>query len=360
MSTSSIVRVTAVSVAARRSLGEGRARTVARGASARGTMSRRHSAGKGTLLCCGLLLCSLLVLTVGVAAAPRELNGFVLDPVGIPVREILKGGPERDGIPALDHPKSAGAQYDWPDDEWVIGVSSGGETRAYPISILLWHELVNDTLGGRPLLISYCPLCGTALVFDRRVGEGMVARSFGVSGLLYRSDLLMYDRETESLWSQIGAEAITGPSRGERLTLVRSRMTTWARWRALHPETQVLTRDTGHRREYGTSPYAGYKESEKLMFPATFDRRYHPKMPTLGLRIPNGAARAYPAIEVIRAGGGVEERFAGFAVRVVYDEQTRLFEVSAPEPVEVVQGYWFAWAAFHPDTSVMKGSEPED
>ena len=128
----------------------------------------------------------------------------------MPVEEILAGGPPRDGIPALDEPKfvSAAASV-WEDDEHVVGVSVGGESRAYPLAILVWHELVNDSLGGEPILVSYCPLCGTAMVFDRRVGGR--ERRFGVSGLLYLSDLLLYDRASESLWSQISATAVTGP-----------------------------------------------------------------------------------------------------------------------------------------------------
>jgi len=306
------------------------------------------------------LLCACLALlgaAASAAAAPRELNGFALEPADIPVREILPGGPARDGIPALDHPEHADASYDLGDGELVMGVAWKGEARAYPLAILTWHELVNDTLGGRPILVSYCPLCGTGLVFDRRVGEGGPARSFGVSGLLYRSDLLMYDRETESLWSQVSAHAVTGISRGARLVLVRARTVPWSRWRTLHPETTVVTRNTGHRRDYGTSPYGDYAENEKLLFPVPRDRRYHPKMPTLGLRTAEGSARAYPAIEVVRAGGAIEERFAGHAVRVGYDDAAKTFAVAAPDAVEVVEGYWFAWAAFHPDTSVATAPE---
>ena len=303
-------------------------------------------------------LALLLTLTLREAegASPR-LNGFALEPSSIPVREILAGGPPRDGIPALDHPSHAGADYVWGDDERVVGVEWNGEARAYPLAILVWHELVNDTLGGRPILVSYCPLCGTALVFDRRLDARREPRRFGVSGLLYRSDMLMYDDETGSLWSQISAEAVTGPSLGRRLELLRAPTLRWADWRARHPDTSVLTRNTGHARRYGTSPYGDYAESSELMFPVPRDRRYHPKMPTLGLRAPGGAARAYPAAEVAKAGGRIEESFAGHPVRVAWDENRGVFEVIAPESLEVVEGYWFAWAAFHPDTSVAKADD---
>ena len=286
----------------------------------------------------------------GWAAEPTR-NGFLLEPRSVPANEILAGGPPRDGIPALDHPATRTvAQADWSGDELVVGVVAGGEARAYPVAILGWHELVNDTLGGQPILVSFCPLCGTGLVFDRRVAGK--TRSFGVSGLLYRSDLLMYDRDSQSLWSQISAEAVTGSLLGQRLRLLRARMVEWDAWRSEHPGTTILSRATGHPRDYGRSPYQGYAHSEELMFPVTYDRRYHPKMPTLGLRVPGEGARAYPASELVIGGGSVTERFLGRPVRVTYDSDRQIFEVEAPAEVEVIEGFWFAWAAFHPRTSV--------
>ncbi len=297
----------------------------------------------------GILL--TVLLHVAPSAAEPVRNGFVLEPASIPASEILAGGPPRDGIPALDRPTTlTAAQADWSDDELVLGVVVAGQARAYPVAILNWHELVNDTLGGEPILVSFCPLCGTGMVFDRRVGGEV--RTFGVSGLLYRSDLLMYDRGTESLWSQISAEAVAGPLLGQRLRLLRARMDQWGHWRRDHPETTVLSHETGHRRDYDRSPYGGYAESRKLIFPAPVDRRYHPKMPTLGLRVPGEGSRAYPASELARTGGSVEERFLGRGVRVSYDPDRQVFAVEAPPEVEVIEGFWFAWAAFHPETSV--------
>jgi hypothetical protein len=255
-------------------------------------------------------------------------------------------------------PRSRTNGFSVEPSERVIGVSSNGQARAYPVSLLVWHELVNDTLGGRPLLVSYCPLCGTGIVFDRRVDDAP-PRRFGVSGLLYRSDLLMYDHESESLWSQISARALSGPARGMRLRLIRSVMTTWGQWREAHPETTVLTRDTGYARRYGHSPYGSYPKSRELIFPVPFARRYHPKMPTLGLRLADGTARAYPSEELEAAGGVMEERFGGHAVRVAWDSDSETFAVDAPEPVEVIEGYWFAWSTFHPDTSVATSGKAE-
>lgn len=291
-----------------------------------------------------------LSLSAG-AASPRELNGFDLRGALIPAEEILRGGPLRDGIPALDFPPALpAAESPWSDDDMVVGVVIGGTARAYPIGLLVWHELVNDQIGGIPILVSYCPLCGTALVFDRRVGGS--ERRFGVSGLLYRSDLLMFDRETESLWSQISAEAVTGPAVKRRLTLVRSRVQPWGDWKGAHPSTTVLSKQTGHRRAYGRSPYGDYATSSRLLFPVAVDSRYHPKTRTLGLRLSDGTARAYPVDEVRKAGGRVEDRFAGHPVVVRLDPTSQSFAVEVPEAVEVIEGFWFAWAAFHPDSSV--------
>jgi hypothetical protein len=239
----------------------------------------------------------------------------------------------------------------------VIGVQIAGEARAYPLAILNWHELVNDSLGGKSILVSYCPLCGTGMVFDREVAGA--TRRFGVSGLLYRSDLLMFDRESESLWSQIAAVAVAGPASGERLQLLRSRQQSWRRWREAHPQTSILSPATGHVRNYARSPYGDYHENDRLLFPVRADPRYKPKAPTLGLRLIDGRARAYPAPEVIAAGGVVREVFAGFAIEVRYAADRGEFEVSAPDPVAVIEGYWFAWLAFHPDSSVFVAT-PDD
>ena len=297
------------------------------------------------------ILVAVLVLAPSAGAEPVR-NGFDLAGASVPEEQILAGGPPRDGIPALDHPTHmAAATSAWPDEEIVLGVARDGEARAYPVAILNWHELVNDTLGGDPILVSYCPLCGTGLAFDRRVGGK--TRSFGVSGLLFRSDLLMFDRESESLWSQISAEALSGPQRGERLRLVRARMMEWSAWKRAHPDTTILSPATSHRRDYRRSPYEGYATSTETYFPVKLDPRYHPKMPTLGLRIAGRSARGYPASELVQAGGTVKERFLGHTVRVSYDGDRQVFDVEAPTEVEVIEGYWFAWAAFHPSATLF-------
>ena len=310
-----------------------------------------------------LFLVSVTLLTLPAQAASDRPNGFSLHPSSISREEILSGGPPKDGIPALDHPPTLSAQAaDLDDDAWVIGIESGGEARAYPIQILVWHELVNDTVGGRPILVSYCPLCGTGIVFDRRVRTTPDRESsqlgdadrFGVSGLLYQSDMLIYDQASESLWSQISARAVTGKRMGQQLTLLRSTQQRWGDWRAAYPETKVLSPDTGYRRSYSRSLYGNYANSGNLLFPAYQDRRYHPKMRTVGIRLANGRARAYPAVELERHGSTLIEDFEGYRIRISYDVDRKQFDVAAPSSVEVVEAYWFAWVAFHRSTTVFR------
>jgi hypothetical protein len=292
------------------------------------------------------------------AASALATNGFDLSGSAVPREEIVPGGPRRDDIPALDEPKALPAKdTPWRDDEPVLGVALGGAARAYPVAILNWHEVVNDRVGGKAILVTYCPLCGTGLVFAREI-DGRVRR-FGVSGLLYRSATLLFDRETESLWSQIGARAITGRAKGARLRVLRSDLTRLGEWKKRHPDTTVLSIETGHRRPYEQSPYGDYAVSPEVRLPGAVDERYHPKMPTLGLRLEGGPARAYPAGEIVDAGGRVEERFGGHAVAVAYDPDLQVFAVQAPPEVEVIEGYWFAWAAFHPETSVYTAPAPK-
>ena len=313
------------------------------------------AAGLAALFLCGAAATAAAEGAAARVPSPALRNGFVLSPASIPTEEILSGGPARDGIPALVDPKVVPAgEAPWRDDQIVMGVSRNGESRAYPIALLNWHELVNDKLGGEPILVSYCPLCGTGLVFDRNVGGEV--RTFGVSGLLYQSDLLLYDRESESLWSQVLSTAVTGSAQGTRLRLLRSSQLRWGDWKERHPETTVLSLDTGHSRDYARSPYADYAHSERIYFPVPLDRRYHPKMPTLGVRRVGGSARAYPAVEVVNAGGRVEDRLDGRRVVVSYDPESQVFDAEAPPELEVIEAYWFAWAAFHPETSVFSAA----
>ncbi|MEE4378821.1 MAG: DUF3179 domain-containing protein, partial [Candidatus Competibacteraceae bacterium] len=228
-------------------------------------------------------------------------NGFDLTEALIPAQEILSGGPARDGIPAIDNPVFVSAQQaDYlEDDDRVLGIARNGVAKAYPIPILNWHEIVNDRVGEEPIAITFCPLCGTGMAFEATV-NGKV-RSFGVSGLLYNSDVLLYDRESESLWSQIARQAVSGPMKGTELAMVPASHTSWRNWRDRYPETQVLSQETGHRRNYDRNPYADYEQSSTLFFPvAHSDKRYHPKERVIGLTL-NDQTKAYPFVELAKS-----------------------------------------------------------
>lgn len=173
--------------------------------------------------------------------------------------DILSGGPPRDGIPSIDAPtfvSIAEAEAWLVDVEPVIALEINGDARAYPIHVITWHEIVNDTVGGEPVVVTFCPLCNSAIVFERKVDGEIV--EFGVSGLLRNSDLIMYDRTDESLWQQFTGEGIVGNHSGKQLTFLPSSLVSFADFKAAFPEGTVLSRETGFNRPYGENPYAGY------------------------------------------------------------------------------------------------------
>ena len=177
----------------------------------------------------------------------------------VPLEEIVSGGVPKDGIPAIDDPRFVAviAADDWlADGEPVAVVRRNGVAKAYPLQILIYHEIVNDRVGGDPIAVTYCPLCNTTLAFERRF-DGRVL-DFGVTGKLRHSDLVMYDRQTETWWQQATGEAIVGTYAGRRLDFVPANVLSWRAVKELHPEARVLSRETGHRRPYGRNPYAGY------------------------------------------------------------------------------------------------------
>ena len=168
--------------------------------------------------------------------------------------------------------ESIAAGDDWLEDrEGVQVVEADGEARAYPLAILIWHEIVNDTIGGVPVAVTYCPLCNSAITFDRRLGGRTL--DFGVSGVLRHSDLVMYDRQTESWWQQVTGEAIVGELTGERLALMPSFLVSWGDFKDAYPDAQVLSRDTGHRRQYGRNPYELYDRQNPFLFRGEPDKR---------------------------------------------------------------------------------------
>ncbi len=330
-----------------------------------------------------------------------------LEDVELPVpREELSRGARKDAIPAITEPAFG---EDWSeftasldDDQRVIGVVRDGEARAYPLTILSWHEIVNDEFGG-PLLVTYCPLCGSAMTAQRRV-DGEPA-TFGVSGLLWNSDLVMYDDGTESLWSQIIATAIRGDRTGDQLTLVPSTLTTWGEWRGEHSATRVLLPppESGMivdaaPRNYDVDPYSGYADSARVGIGRNDfdDDRLHPKAEVIGVAA-GGEAVAYP-LETVQSEGVVNDTVGDRPVVVtttpsdslvayvrVVDGSDVTVAADGPEHLaaagsrwrrasgEAVDGphegttlerangrsqmYWFAWADFHEDTAVFGQGE---
>ncbi|MEE8334013.1 MAG: DUF3179 domain-containing protein [Alphaproteobacteria bacterium] len=180
--------------------------------------------------------------------------------------EIMSGGPGKDGIPAIDKPRFVPIQEmttkKWiGDTEPVISVEIAGDRRAYPLRLLIWHEIVNDTVGGVPVTVTYCPLCNSAIVFDRRIAGRIL--DFGTTGKLRNSDLVMYDRQTESWWQQFMGEAIIGDMTGTRLKMLPARVESFARFRDRAPDGKVLVPTGDVRRNYGANPYRGYDTSAR-------------------------------------------------------------------------------------------------
>ena len=185
----------------------------------------------------------------------------------VPLADIISGGPPKDGIPAIDKPRfdSVAEADKWlKAKEPVILFHHNGDARAYPLQILIWHEIANDTVGGLPVSITFCPLCNTSIAFDRRL-EGRVL-DFGTTGKLRFSDLVMYDRQTESWWQQITGEAIVGELTAKQLRFLPSQVISWEMFRTAFPQGRVLNRNTGHYRSYGQNPYAGYDDVRNSPF----------------------------------------------------------------------------------------------
>lgn len=281
---------------------------------------------------------------------------FDLQTVVVDKQEILSGGPSKDGIPALTNPrfiKAADAKYLRPVDR-VIGLLIGEEVRAYPLAILNYHEIVNDTVAKTPVAVTYCPLCDSAAVFDRRTPLGEF--EFGVSGLLYNSNVLMYDRKgkPESLWSQLRTRGVSGPAADQALKVMPVELTSWDDWRSRHPTTRVLSAITGHNRDYSRDPYASYFDSPHLMFPAKPSSDRLPlKARVLGVWT-DKVARAYPLSAFSRERTTLKDNLDGKQITLAYNADAQSLRVSqADEGVNWVYSLWFAWYAFRPETEVI-------
>jgi hypothetical protein len=205
----------------------------------------------------------------------------------IPRTEVVDGGPGQDGIPSIDRPFFSpidSPEFDFlREDDYVVGVLIDGVHRAYPHPILNYHEVVNDQVGTEDFVLSYCPLTGTALAWD--VDDASLRPEFGVSGLLYNSNLILYDRDTGSHWSQMLERSVRGSRVNEPAERIQVIETTWETWKAMYPDSEVLSTETGHERDYFAYPYATYRWDDRLLFPVSnLDNRLHPKLRVIGIK----------------------------------------------------------------------------
>lgn len=319
----------------------------------------------------------------------------------VPVDQIVSGGPPPDGIPSIDDPKFISVQEAGKfleDSDFVLGLNINGDIRAYPLQILVWHEIVNDNVGGIPVAVTYCPLCFTNQVFNRSLDDGQEVVEFGTSGKLYNSNLVMYDRTSKSLWSQAMAEGIVGKYAGTKLERVPFDVAYWKEWKQLYPESKILSRNTGSNRPYGVDPYGDYYTNSDVLFPVSNkDNRLGLKEIVIGFENKgqykayklqeienkkvindqvNGKpialfslhpfmVRAYDRIvedgeltlefendadnnRIIDKQTGSEWNFEGMAIngQMKGKQLTRL-------PYD--EGFWFEWIAFHPKTGLYPG-----
>jgi Protein of unknown function (DUF3179) len=289
----------------------------------------------------------------------------------VPLREFQSGGPGKDGIPALDKPRflSVSKAGFLRPEEPVIALTLAGRARAYPLQILVWHEIVNDVVGGVPVAVTFCPLCNTAIAFDRRVGGQTL--DFGTTGNLRNSDLVMYDRQTESWWQQFGGEGVVGRYAGTRLRMLPARIVAWQSFRAQHPDVLVLSRATGYSRPYGENPYAGYDDvSSPPFFPAAHgsDHRLPPKERVVFLErgdsavaIPFSTLAKKRRVEITLAGHRYEVRWQG-GVNSALDSREIASgrDVGAAQVLErgrettFSEPFWFAVAAFRPNVQIVR------
>lgn len=237
--------------------------------------------------------------------------------------EILSGGPPKDGIPAIDEPKfvSVSEANDWlKDREPVVFVQVGDDARAYPIQILIWHEIVNDTVGGEPLIVTFCPLCNTAIAF-KRTFDGQVF-DFGTTGRLRYSNLIMYDRQTETWWQQATGDAIAGEQTGAQLEFYPASMISWADFKDLYPDGKVLSRDTGYSRDYGRNPYFGYDDINQtpFLYNGATPNQLPPMARVLTIDL-NDQAIAYP-YDVLREANVINDVVGGKDIVVFWAEGT--------------------------------------
>lgn len=375
-----------------------------------GRISRRFfvrgAAGLGAVGGLGYAGLRALTFTGGEIGATAEAHGSASteppDQADDLADNIVSGGPPKDGIPAVDEPQFVGAADAGflSDDDVVFGLVLDGEAHAYPQLVLVWHEIVNDRFPDGPISVTYCPLTGSVVGFRGTAPDGG-SYDFGTTGKLVNSNLLMYDRQTDSEWPQLLGAAITGVARGEALEEIPVDWTTWSSWRRAHPDTVVLTTETGYLRSYGQDPYgsytplSGYYENDRLLFDVLHtDDRLPRKEVVIGVKhgedrlaVPKALVRDRQAVRAVVGGEPVVvlhdpdldegraflERLpsgetavspAGTPGRYRDDSTGSLWNASGTAVDGPLQGealprllsldvMWFAWFAFYPQTALI-------
>lgn len=271
--------------------------------------------------------------------------------------EIVSGGPGKDGIPSIDKPKFVSTEKATflSDSDLGLAFERDGMKRFYPFSILVWHEIVNDTIKGNRILVTYCPLCLSGVVLDPLVDGERV--EFGTSGKLWNSNLVMYDRKTKSLWSQILGEAIMGRMTGTLLTVLPSDVVRFGDWKKSNPTGEVLSQDTGLSRNYGRDPYGDYYSTPGTYFPVKRkDARLSEKALIIGF-VKEGKAKAY-SVDAIKKRGSIQDIFASTSIvaKTEADGSIRLYEKTNDglKRLGTTYSFWFSWVAAHPETELYK------
>jgi hypothetical protein len=283
-------------------------------------------------------------------------NGFDLSNASLPLAEFVQGAPSKNAIPPITAPQfKIAKEVTWlrPDSQ-LIGVEFNGLVRAYPLEIMNRHEIVNDDFDGQAIAITYCPLCGSGMAFSRKIDQKTL--SFGVSGLLLNNNLLFYDQESLSLWSQINMKGLTGKYKDYLLEAIPVTHTTWAEWRGKHPNSEVLTRATGYNFKYQEAAYVGYHKTDEIPFAIRAESsELKAKDVVLGVST-DGQYKAYPLKYLKKKKSPLDDVIGSTNITITYDKKTQqaLIRSQTGQEILSMKLYWFAWYAFYPETEIYK------
>ncbi len=304
------------------------------------------------------IILSILILFIGSCTNQNSGNPNIQNKTGeVPLDDIVSGGPPRDGIPPIDNPKFVSVKQakDFVQDDTLgILVKVNNDARFYPYNILVWHEIVNDWISGTPLSITFCPLCATGIVFERQVNNKIL--DFGTSGKLYQSNLVMYDRQTDTLWSQAEGRAIRGELFPSTLTRYPSSIVEFSIAASLNPDLKVLSTDTGNIRDYKRNPYQGYEKTQDIYFPIkNSDKRLPVKLVVYGISV-DGKFKAYDYLKLLDK-KKLQDDLAGHELEIMVNAEDEIivFDKTANKRIVGFNSYWFSFATHNPDAEIWVG-----